>query len=98
MASAESNVERIYTVPLAKAWLSPRQRRAARAVNILRSFALKHMKGKVVKIGSDVNELMWKRGIRSPPRRIQVKMVKDSDGVVEVSLPEKVSPSQEAAE
>ncbi|RJS67998.1 hypothetical protein CW680_00760, partial [Candidatus Bathyarchaeota archaeon] len=36
--------ERIYTVPLREAWRSPRQRRAPRAIRILRSFIERHMK------------------------------------------------------
>ena len=87
MSSKEERFERIYTVPFSRVWLAPSQRRSTRAINILRAFAVKHMKSNNVKIKADVNEMIWRRGIRTPPRRIQVRMVKDEDGIVEISLP-----------
>jgi len=83
----EEEMERIYTIPISKAWISPRQGRAARAIAIIKEFAAKHMKSSEIKIENDVNELIWRRGIRNPPKRVSVKMVKDKDGVVTVSLP-----------
>lgn len=44
------------------------------------------MKSKDVKIDQSLNEVMWERGIRHPPRRIRVRMVKDEDDIVTVSL------------
>ncbi len=44
------------------------------------------MKSEDVKIEQSLNEMMWKRGIRHPPRRVRVKMMKDEDDVVTVSL------------
>jgi large subunit ribosomal protein L31e len=46
------------------------------------------MKYEDLVIGSDVNELMWRRGIEKPPRRIRVRAVKNADNVVTVHLPE----------
>ena len=84
--SDTAKIERIYTVPLSRAWIGPKLRRAKRAVTILKEFTVKHMKTDKIKIQKDVNELLWKKGIGSPPRRIQVKMIKDEEGIVEVSL------------
>ncbi|MCP8317608.1 MAG: 60S ribosomal protein L31 [archaeon] len=67
--------------------MSPRQRRAKRTINIIREFAMKHMKTANIKLSPDLNEKIWERGIRSPPRRITVKMVKDEEGIVTISLP-----------
>jgi len=83
----EIEVERVYTVPLSRAWIAARHRRTRRAVNILREFAEHHMKSSEIKIDTELNEALWKRGITKPPRRITVKMEKDEDGVVTVSLP-----------
>jgi len=80
-------VSRIYTVPLRDAWKASRKRRAERAINLLRSFAMRHMKSDKVKISEEVNELIWERSIQKPPRRIKVLMEKDKDGVVVISLP-----------
>jgi len=77
---------RVYTINLSKVWLSPRIRRTKRAINMIREFAQHHMKSEDVKIDQNLNMIMWKRGIRHPPRRIRVKMEKDEDDVVTVSL------------
>ncbi|MGI0078401.1 MAG: 50S ribosomal protein L31e [Nitrososphaerales archaeon] len=89
MPEAENELERVYTVPLSRAWIAPRHRRVVRAVNVLREFAEHHMKSEEIKIDSELNETLWKRGITRPPRRITVKMTKDEDGLVTISLPEK---------
>jgi large subunit ribosomal protein L31e len=84
---SETELERVYTVPLSRAWIAPRHRRTKRAVNILKEYAEKHMKSSEIKIETGLNEKLWNRGITSPPRRITVKMSKDEDGVVTISLP-----------
>lgn len=86
-STKNEELERIYTVPLSRAWIAPRHRRTKRAVNILREFAVRHMKSSEIKIETALNETMWVRGITSPPRRIIVRMKKDEDGVVTISLP-----------
>lgn len=83
---SEEELTRVYTINLSKVWLSPRIRRTKRAINMIREFAQRHMKSEDVKIDQSLNEIMWERGIRHPPRRIRVKMVKDEDDVVTVSL------------
>jgi len=83
---SEEELSRVYTINLSKVWLSPRIRRTKRAINMIREFAQRHMKSEDVKIDQSLNEIMWERGIRHPPRKIRVKMVKDEDDVVTVSL------------
>jgi len=78
-------IERTYKVPLGKALIVPKNKRAPKAVRILRLFAKKHMHSDEVKLDPALNEIMWKRGIRTPPRKVKVKMVKDKDGVVTVT-------------
>ncbi len=90
--------ERFYTIPLGKAWLSKRKKRAPKAVSIVRNFVLKHMKVRTeveeeeepekLVIDNDVNEKLWSRGIEKPPRKIRVRVVKDKEGVVSVRLAE----------
>jgi large subunit ribosomal protein L31e len=82
-----SETERVYTVQLSRAWVSPRYRRTVRAINILKEFAERHMKSSEIRIESDLNETLWMRGITHPPRKIKVKMSKDEDGLVTISLP-----------
>jgi large subunit ribosomal protein L31e len=77
---------RIYTIPLRRAWASPKYRRSRRAITLIKEFAERHMKAIEVKISHELNEEIWKRGIENPPRRINVKMNKDKDGIVFISL------------
>jgi large subunit ribosomal protein L31e len=78
--------ERIYTIPLRRAWIAPINKRAARAMRIIRSFVKKNMKTEIVIINKEVNEKVWNRGIEKPPRKIRVKTTKDEDGTVRVYL------------
>jgi len=90
--------ERFYTIPLRKAWISTRKKRAPRAGRIVKSFVLKHMKVRTeaegeeeaerLVIDNEVNEKLWSRGIEKPPRKIRVRVVKDKEGVVTVFLAE----------
>ena len=94
--------ERVYTVPLGKALIQPPNKRTARAVRMLRSFIIKHMKLEAHKEGeteedetparliidNEVNEKLWSRGIEKPPRKIRVRAEKDKEGNVTVYLAE----------
>ncbi|WP_457619830.1 50S ribosomal protein L31e [Methanopyrus sp.] len=85
---AEVVDERVYTVPLRDARKAPLKKRAPRAVKALRQFIERHMKAEEVRIGNDVNEKIWERGIKKPPSKIRVRAVKYADGTVEVRLAE----------
>jgi len=74
--------ERTYTIPLRKVWGPPRGKRTPRAVRLLRAFVKRHMKVENVEISNEVNEELWARGIRKPPRKITVRLVKDKEGRV----------------
>jgi large subunit ribosomal protein L31e len=100
-AEEEIVEERIYTIPLSRAWIAPRKKRAPRAVRIVKGFIQKHMKieektataeeekegGKLV-ISDEVNKKLWSRGIEKPPRNIRVRAAKDKDGIVTLYLAE----------
>ena len=79
--------DRTYNVPLGRAWIYPKQRRSKRAVKILKNFAVKHGESEQVKISEEINELIWDKGIRNPPRKIKVRIVKDKEGLVTVETP-----------
>ncbi|NMI83578.1 MAG: 50S ribosomal protein L31 [Candidatus Nitrosopelagicus brevis] len=78
-------LERVYTVPLGKVLLSQSQHRAVRAINMIREFARKHMKTQEIKIDEEVAHLIWSKGVRSPPRKIRVRMTKTDDGYILVT-------------
>jgi large subunit ribosomal protein L31e len=74
--------ERVCTVPFRKVWSTPTGKRTPRASRVLRAFVERHMKTENVKISNEVNEELWVRGIRKPPRQITVRLVKDKEGRV----------------
>lgn len=91
--------EKIYTIPLGRAWISPRKKRAPKAIRLIRSFIQRHMKIKTeveeteeeaerLVISNEVNEKIWSRGIEKPPRKIRVRAAKDKEGVITVYLAE----------
>ncbi len=77
--------ERVYTINLGKVLLSQSQHRAVRAINMIREFARHHMKTENIKIEEDVAHQIWSRGVRSPPRKIRVRMSRTDDGSILVS-------------
>ncbi|MEM2947716.1 MAG: 50S ribosomal protein L31e [Candidatus Bathyarchaeia archaeon] len=94
--------ERFYTIPLGKAWLVPPNKRAPKAIRIIRDFIKRHMKLEAKKegeeeeevepkkliISNEVNEKVWSRGIEKPPRKVRVRAARDRDGNVTVYLAE----------
>lgn len=67
------DLERVYTIPLRNATYASRRLRAKKAVAVVRKFLLRHMKAKQVKIGKNLNEHIWARGITKFPPRVKVK-------------------------
>ncbi|PIN76512.1 50S ribosomal protein L31e [Candidatus Woesearchaeota archaeon CG10_big_fil_rev_8_21_14_0_10_36_11] len=83
----EAKLERVYTVPLRKEYQKvPRWRRTKKAVKALQEFLAKHMKSDNVKISSELNDELWKHGIKNPPHHVKVTVTKDKDGVVKAEL------------
>ena len=93
--------ERIYTIPLGRALVRPPKKRAPRAISLIREFIAKHMKldtsvqtelekGELPKltISNAVNEKVWSRSIKKPPRKIRVRTTKDKEGNIKVFLAE----------
>ena len=75
-------VDRVYNINLRSAWLvAPRVKRANSSVDFVRSFVKTNMKAEEVKISQALNEVLWIRGAKKPPSRIQVK--------VSIHLPDK---------
>jgi large subunit ribosomal protein L31e len=74
--------ERVYTIPFRRVWATPRGKRTPRASRMLREFVRHHMKAEDIQISNEVNEELWARGIKKPPRQIKVRLVKDKEGKV----------------
>jgi len=93
--------ERIYTIPLGRALVRPPKKRAPRAITLMRDFVIQHMKidlsakaeeehGELptLSISNAVNEKIWSRSIKKPPRKIRIRATKDKDGNVKVFMAE----------
>jgi len=83
-------LERTYIIPLRTEWLkAPMHKRAKKAVRAIREFLAKHMKAEMkdIKIGKWLNNAIWKRGIKKPMAKVQVKAVKEA-GIVRAELAE----------
>ena len=78
--------ERVYTVPLYRAWIGTIKKRTPRAMRILRGYVKKNMGAEIILIDNEVNEELWRKGIEKPPRKIRIKTVKDKDNTVRVHL------------
>ena len=98
MSKTEESLSRVYTINLGKAWLTPMYRRTDRVMNMVREFAIKNMKSDEVKIDQDLGRHIWARGKTNPPRKVRVKMVKDEDDIVTVSLYEEAVETEKEEE
>src|SRR3989338_9746288 len=74
-------LERIYTVPLGKAYETIRTKRTIRAVNLLRAFIIRHMKAENVIISNALNSFLWQHSMPKPPRKVKVRAVREDQKV-----------------
>ena len=81
-------LERIYTIKLGKVYEKPHTKRAKYAILLVKKFVEKHFRVEKHNILLDqtLNEKIWERGIKYPPRKIRVLISKYKDGKVRVSL------------
>ena len=75
--------EKVHTFPLRKAKDVPMNKRARKAVKIIRELAARHTKTPIeqVNISTELNAEIWKRGARKPPSKITVKTSKTDEKV-----------------
>ena len=82
-----AKIERIYNIPLRKQFRrAPSYMRAKRAIRAVRDFLQRHMKSKDIRLGPYLNMRIWEKGIKSPPHHVEVKVVKDDEGIVRAEL------------
>ena len=82
-------LEREYVIPLRASMHQPsRRRRAGHALETVRRFVVRHMKGRPEDVWIDprLNEHIWERGIQHIPSRVRVKAIRFEDGLIEVDL------------
>jgi large subunit ribosomal protein L31e len=75
-------MERTYNIPLRKAFLkAPKYLRTNRAVREVRSFLKRHTKSTNIKLGEELNKVLWARGDSKPPHHVMVLAKKEDDVV-----------------
>ncbi|HYD03689.1 MAG TPA: 50S ribosomal protein L31e [Alphaproteobacteria bacterium] len=82
-------IERVYTVPLRKGFHETAEyKKTKKAVITLKEFLARHMKTPLdkVHIGLNLNKELWKHGIKNPPARIKVVVIKEDNGDVKAEL------------
>lgn len=68
-------ITRDYTIHLSKRIHRIQfKRRAPRAIKEIRSFAVKAMGTKDVRIDSELNRFIWKSGVKNVPTRVRVRL------------------------
>lgn len=82
-------IEREYVIPLRASQHQPsRRRRAGHALETVRRFVTRHLKGAPEDVWIDprLNEHIWARGIQKIPSQVRVKAIRFEDGLIEVDL------------
>lgn len=75
--------EQVYTIPLREARKSKRNKRAGKAVKLVKNFLKKHLDVNEVKIDSSLNQKIWVKGAEKPPSKVRVRAVKISPELAE---------------
>jgi len=83
-------IERVYNIPLRKGFrLAARQKKSKKAIRVLKEFLSRHLKQsdmKKIYIGKNLNEELWKHGIKNPPGQVKVVVIKQDNGDVNAEL------------
>ncbi len=80
-------IEREYVIPLReKSRVVPRYKKTPKAVRTIKEFLVKHMKIydrdlNKIKLDNYVNEYLWGRGIKRPPHKIKVKVIREGENI-----------------
>ena len=94
-------IERTYIIPLRKEFQKvPTYKKSKKAAKTVKEFVSRHMKTEIerVKVLNEVNNYVWKHGIRNPPPRVNVVCRKDEKGTVLVQLFGKSFPEEKVEE
>lgn len=82
-------LERVYAIPLMKAYEKSRSHRGRIAMSLLRRFLARHVKASSpasIYVDQKVNSAVLARGSRSPPKKLRVLVQKDEEGKVVATL------------
>ena len=73
---SQEAIESIFTIPFyPKLNKTAPYKRTPKAVRMLKAFIIKHTKADFIVITNELNEYLWERGIRKPPRKVKVRAI-----------------------
>ena len=83
--------ERVVTIPLRDVRKVAVQKRADRAMSIIRDHLAQHFNvdGEAVRLDPSINESVWERGRQNPPSKLRVRaarFVEDDEAIVEAEV------------
>lgn len=82
-----TELKREYVIPLRrKTRTAPTWRRTKKAVSVLKDFVKKHMKTDNVIVCPELNEHLWGKGIKNPPGKVEVIVLKATFGNEEKTI------------
>ena len=71
--------EKVFIIPLRKAYEKSQRIRSSYAMRLIRDYIKLHTKAEEVKIGKYLNSEIWSRGIKKPPHKVKVTVIKDGN-------------------
>jgi len=91
--SASDFEERVVTVPLRDVKAEAKHKRANKAMKLVRGHLAKHFKvdEDEVRLAPSINEAIWSRGQKNPPRKLRVhaaRFEEEGESVVEAEYEE----------
>lgn len=73
---SQEAIESIFTIPFyPKLNKTAPYKRTPKAVRMLKAYIIKHTKADFVVITNELNEFLWERGIKKPPRKVKVRAI-----------------------
>jgi len=73
-------IKKVLTLNLRRYILrASRFKRAKKAITALRELAMRHSKSKIVKVSVKLNQYIWSKGIKRPPAKVKVKIIKEGE-------------------
>ncbi|MEM4637830.1 MAG: 50S ribosomal protein L31e [Candidatus Woesearchaeota archaeon] len=80
-------IERTYNVPLRSGFRNTaKYKKTKKAITTLKEFLSRHMKSDKILIGKNLNQYLWKNGIKNPPHHVKITVIKEDDGTVKAEL------------
>ena len=81
MAEQPKETEKVFTIPLRKAFEKSQRIRSPYAIRLIKDYIQTHTKAEEVRIGKHLNSAIWSRGIKKPPRKVKINIIKDGSTV-----------------